>query len=68
MDMFDNKKRALEFLDFLKAGYNEVGIDVIYNENLSLDELNAVIELSFKKMAKFVMKKKGINYDKGGVQ
>ena len=33
-----------------------------------LEELNAVIEYNFKKFAKYVMKIKGIPYDKGGIQ
>ena len=64
----NTKKEALEFLDMIQAGFEEVNIDVKYDKDASLEELNAVIELNFKKFAKYVMKTKGIPYDKGGIQ
>jgi len=68
MKLCDTKKEALEFLDMIQAGFEEVNIDVEYDKDASLEELNAVIEYNFKKFAKYVMKIKGIPYDKGGIQ
>ena len=67
MKLYKNKKEALELLDIMKAGYEEVNINVQYNKKASLDELNAIIEFNFKKFAKYVMKIKGVPYDKGGI-
>ena len=64
----NTKKEALEFLDMIQAGFEEVNIDVKYDKDASLEELNAIIELNFKKFAKYVMRKRGIPYDKGGIQ
>tara|TARA_A100001201_G_C3938833_1_gene155879 strand:- start:247 stop:453 length:207 start_codon:yes stop_codon:yes gene_type:complete len=68
MKFCETKKEAFELLDMMKDAYKEMNINVEYDKDANLEELNAIIELNFKKFAEYAKKTKGISYDRGGIQ
>ena len=67
-NIYKTKQKALEHLDMIKDVFEETfNIKVKYTKNNTLDELNAIIDSTFLKVASLQKTKKG-KKNTGGLQ
>ena len=67
-NIYKTKEKALEHLDMIKDAFEETfNIKVKYTKNNTLDELNAIIDSTFLKVASLQKTKKG-QKNTGGLQ
>ena len=67
-NIYKTKEKALEHLDMIKDVFEETfNIKVKYTKNNTLDELNAIIDSTFLKVASLQKTKKG-QKNTGGLQ
>jgi len=67
-NIYKTKQKALEHLDMIKDVFEETfNIKVKYTKNNTLDELNAIIDSTFLKVASLQKTKKG-QKNTGGLQ
>ena len=60
-NIYETKEKALEHLEIIKYAFEDLGIKVVYKKDNSLDELNAIIDSTYLKLASHVLKKRGVS-------
>nr|BAR38118.1 hypothetical protein [uncultured Mediterranean phage uvMED] len=67
-NIYETKEKALEHLEIIKDAFEEIlNIEVKYTKENTLDELNAIIDSTYLKVASYQMTNKG-QKNKGGLQ